>query len=135
MSVLLVLLLTGVVVGMVRWAYPASLFAAFSPSKLLEIGPSPKQSFAAHPNEAVTAAFTVSNISPEAVTLLGANTSCACTVVMNDFPIELKPHESTKILMRIDVGDHSTIQKANLLVDREGIVPQIIMEAKVANSP
>lgn len=105
---------------------------------LLSVDPSPSATFQARDGETVTAEFTVKNITDEPVRLLGANTSCGCTVVTTEFPMELAPGESATLLANMEVGepnaDGKYIQQANLLVNRAGTVPALVIEAVVSDS-
>ncbi|MGB7068315.1 MAG: DUF1573 domain-containing protein [Pyrinomonadaceae bacterium] len=105
--------------------------------QLVSIDPSPKATFQARVGDTVTAEFTIKNVSDQSLRLLGANTSCGCTVVATKFPTELSPGESTnlKVQMTIEKPESAGTfkQEANLLVNREGVVPPLVIEAAVSH--
>jgi hypothetical protein len=104
---------------------------------LLSIDPSPKATFQSREGETVSAMFTVRNITDQPLRLLGANTSCGCTVVERVFPVELRPGESKTLMIQMHVGnsgsDGKFRQEAHLLVNRDGVVPPLIIEAAVSH--
>jgi len=105
--------------------------------KLVSIDPSPKATFQAREGDTVTAKFTVRNITEQPLRLLGATTSCGCTVVATEFPIELRPGEPGTLTVQMHVGppesDGTSRQEARLLTNRDGMVPPLVIEAAVAH--
>lgn len=95
----------------------------------------PKVVFEAAEGETVSATFVIENVSDQAVRILGAPTSCGCTVVGRSLPFQIEPGEATELTVRMVVGkpDAKGIFSAEtfLLVNREGTVPVLITEAHV----
>jgi hypothetical protein len=106
-------------------------------SGLVSIDPSPKAIFRSREGDKVTAKFTVRNVTDQPLRLLGANTSCGCTVVEKVFPVELRPGESMTLMIQMQVGqsgdDGKFRQEAHLLVNRDGMVPPLVIEAVVSH--
>jgi hypothetical protein len=103
---------------------------------LISIDPSPKATFQARQGDTVKAKFMVRNITRQPLRLLGANTSCICTIVEQDLPMDLEPGESKSLTVQMRVGaprsDGTFKQEAELLVNRAGKVPPLVIEAMVS---
>jgi hypothetical protein len=104
---------------------------------LVSVDRSPKEAFSAREGDVVTAEFTVKNITDRPLRLLGANTSCGCAIVASEFPVELAPAASTVVKFEVHVDKPQSNgmfqQQAQLLVNREGTVPPMVIEAAIAH--
>lgn len=113
------------------WAMPRN--------QLLQVEPSPKFVVTARQGQVVTASFAVKNVAGQPIALLGARSSCSCTVVTTDFPFELEPGQSGTLVAQMTVGNPDSSGKfaknINLFVNREGMVPLLTLEAVVVGSP
>jgi hypothetical protein len=112
---------------------PISALVAGIP-ELLRVD-SPTFRCSAHPGEIVAVEFSVQNETADAVKLLGANSSCGCTVVAEEFPIQLAPHDVAKIHVNIRIGSPDAakqfVRTVDLLTNREGFIPTLTVEATV----
>lgn len=128
------LLAAGAVVTAVRME-PSLLPLILMRPALLAINPTPKLLTEARQGETVMAHFEVRNVSKQPVKLLGAKSSCGCTVVTSDFPVELDPGSAATIKVRMTVGvpnsDGRFVKEARLFVNRSGTVPPLIIVATV----
>jgi hypothetical protein len=99
---------------------------------VLEVEPSPVFSCEARQGEIVDANFTVRNPSNRAITVLGSNSSCGCAVV-EGLPVEISPHKSAVLRLRVKIGrpdsDGKFTRSADLLINREGNIPSLIFHA------
>jgi hypothetical protein len=128
------LFLAGTVVGGFRLISGRPLSSFFHPQLLsTELGP--EFSGFARQGEVVQARFIVRNVSGESVRLLGAASSCGCTVVTNEFPIELAPGGATVVPVKMTVGrpdrNGRFSNSAILFTNREGMVPPLTIEVTV----
>ena len=134
LPVLAALALAAASVAGVRMMTPASPGAR----TLLTVEPSAVARSEAAEGETVTAEFTLRNVADEPVRILGAPTSCGCTVVDSPFPLELAPGGTATILISTVVGtpgdDGTFTQRADLLVNRAGVVPALVTEVTVRPS-
>jgi hypothetical protein len=103
--------------------------------QLLSVDPAPAFSTEAREGETVSAEFDVRNVTGEPVKLLGATSTCGCTVVTSDFPVELPPDGHATVKVRMTVGSPDSAgrfaQSATLFVNREGAVPRLMIEVTV----
>lgn len=124
----------------IMWATStrSTVFFFGGPPELFAISPSPIMSFHAKAGQAVTVEYRLKNISNQPVRIVGANSSCGCTMVTNSFPLECGPGDSVKILVQMKVGqparDGEFVQKVDLLVNRPGAVPTLILQAHISPS-
>src|SRR5438552_2826257 len=100
-EVLLPLLAAGVLFLVIREARVLGMMPG-APSSALTVVPS-TFSCEAHQGETVTAVFTLKNISSRPVRVLGAETSCGCTLP-EGLPLELMPQGAGKLLVKMRVG-------------------------------
>ena len=131
LPVLAALALAAAAVGGVRMMTPPASGAR----TLLAVEPSAVARSVAAEGETVTAEFTLRNVADVSVRILGAPTSCGCTVVDSPFPLDLAPGETATILISTVVGppgdDGKFTQRADLLVNRAGVVPALVTEVTV----
>jgi hypothetical protein len=78
-------------------------FAVTREPRLLSVDPSPKFVCSARQGDLITAMFRVTNPRKEPIKILGASTSCSCTVV-DGLPVSLPPGNFGMIRLRIKVG-------------------------------
>ncbi len=120
------------------WGSIAALVQGI-PAPLLSVNPSPAFSGQAHQGNVILATFNVGNVTRDPVRLLGAESSCGCTVVLNDFPMELSPGATQRIEARVKVGQPGDngkfIKTVQLLVNRGGNVPPLTIAVTVLKSP
>lgn len=94
--------------------------------------------FEAAEGETVSATFTIRNVSDQPVRILGAPTSCGCTVLNRRFPVQLEAGESSELTVSMLVGkpDDRGVFSAEtfLLVNRKGQVPTLIIQAHVTQA-
>ena len=87
----------------------------------------------------VEQAFRVTNVSDAPLRLLGAKTSCDCTLADSDFPVDLAPGAITIVRLQMKVGTPDLggtyEQQATLLLNRRGRVAPLIITADVDPSP
>jgi len=76
------------------WAYLQGERLIFTPANIIIDN--------AKPNEVIERTVLVRNLSNETVTLLGSQKSCGC-ITLNDFPIEIKPHQRYELTIKIDI--------------------------------
>jgi len=130
------LLIAGAVFAAIRLVSSRPLSAIIR-GEVLSVDPATR-SFAAREGEVVNAQFTVRNTSGHPIVLLGGTSACSCTVVTNNFPIELDAGGMTKVDVRMTVGprdsDHRFRKSVTLFVNREGMVPSLILQATVLDS-
>ncbi|MGB7160922.1 MAG: DUF1573 domain-containing protein [Tepidisphaeraceae bacterium] len=124
-----------IVCGVLWAAAPQSLVRRLLEGpQLVSIDPSPKVTFQAREGDTVTGNFIVKNVTDQPLRLLGANTSCGCTVVESNFPVELNAGASTvlKVQMHVEkpTSNGTFQQEAHLLMNREGMVPPLVIEAE-----
>jgi hypothetical protein len=136
LPVLVSLALVSVIAAAVREWTGRPLSALFTPT-LASVEPT-RFSRAAREGETVVANFTVRNVSESPIRLVGAASSCGCTVIMTDFPVELPPGAVSVIPIRMTVGrpdGNGRFSKfATLLTNRRGTVPPLVVEANVIGS-
>ncbi len=120
-----------------RYALPPLVASAVGPKVLLEMSPSPAFSARADVGEAVTAEFTLTNVSDADVRVLGVRTSCGCVSVGTAFPFTIKPRESGKVALKVTTGEPDAsgmfVQRSDLFVDVEGVVPALVIETVVTS--
>ena len=101
---------------------------------LLSVKPS-EAAYTAHEGDSVAASFVVKNTTEQPIRILGTNTTCGCTTVGTTLPAELAPGESMTVMVHMKVGkggsDGIFVQQANLLVNRSGTVPALVVKASV----
>ena len=131
--ILLPFLIAGLVIIILPHAYLQS-----SPILLLSVAPTPAYVCKAHEGDLVVAEFTILNMSKETITLLGANSSCGCTTVQEEFPIEVVSGMKQKVHVQVSIGKpdaNGRFKNAlKLLVNRRGTVPLLIVEAEISKS-
>ncbi len=135
LTILSPFLVAGATAGAVRWVYSSRI------TSLVSVDPSPKFTCYAQRGDIINAVFTVKNVQSSPITLLGATTSCSCTIA-DGLPLQLDPGKSGKISLKVRVkmfdgtGKFST--SAQLLTNRDGVVPPLIVEAtmfQASNNP
>ena len=93
----------------------------------------PVRTFEAATGEAVRAEFGVRNVSDGPVRILGAPSTCGCTVVDTAFPLDLAAGERTTIRVEMTVGEYGPegrfASQTRLLVDRSGRTPVLTTQA------
>ena len=137
-SILLPILIAGLVIVIFEVAHSQSSLKQELPHLLLSVNPTPAYVCKAHQGDIVMAEFTVLNTSSETVKLLGASSTCGCTTVEDNFPIELAPNAAQKIHVRVTTGppeSNGKFQKAvRLFVNNRGAVPLLIVAVEVSKS-
>ena len=102
---------------------------------LLSVTPT-EAAYTAHEGDTVAASFVVKNTAEKPIRILGTNITCGCTTVGTTLPAELAPGETMTVLVHMKVGkggsDGMFVQQANLLVNRSGIVPALVVKASVS---
>jgi hypothetical protein len=92
----------------------------------------------ANPGETVNAGFSIRNNASKPIRIYGANTSCGCTGVVGNFPVGLPPGGTARILVHMTIpprySGSTFTESANLLVDTEGMVPPLVVQASVQHS-
>ena len=130
------LAIAGAFLGGVRLLGGGSIWAWVQgvPAPLIAVDPAVFTS-GAREGQTIIADFTVRNVTSQPVKLLGANVSCGCMVMMNDFPIDLSPGASKLVQVQLTVGKPNASGKftksLNLLVNRAGNVPPLVIEVTV----
>jgi uncharacterized protein DUF1573 len=131
-EVLLPLLAAVVLFAVLRQAGVRGMFPAAS-GRVLSVDPS-KFTCNAQQSEIVTAAFTLKNTGNQPIRVLGADASCSC-VIAEGLPVELQPGRSGTVSLLVSVGtpgaDGKFRKSVNLLVNRGGSVPPLVVEAAV----
>ncbi len=130
-------LAAGAAASIAAGVYSARIGALRGKSLLL-INPSPEFTCSARQGETVLAPFIVKNIQKQPVKLLGATAQCTCTVAQG-LPMELLPGESNRITMKVRIGvpdaSGNFTAAAQLLTNRDGTVPPLIVECAVLDAP
>jgi hypothetical protein len=90
--------------------------------------------------ETLRAAFTVANDCGDVVRILGAQTTCSCTVSEDQFPIVLNPGTSAKLTFKVTAGrpsgsDNVFEKQVKLFVDRAGKTPELKIRIALAADP
>jgi hypothetical protein len=113
---------------------PLAALVGAAPLQLLSVAPS-KFVCNARSGELAHASVTVRNLSSESVTLMGAQSSCGCTTVLDKFPVELRSRATTTVEADVHVGapdaNGEFVRQVNLYVNRGGAVPPLIVEVTV----
>ena len=82
--------------------------------------------------------FAITNVSGAPIKIVGFNATCGCTRASDEFPIALDPGATSKLHLNVKVGqpdDHGEFKRyGRLLVNQNGIVPQLVLSVKVSNS-
>jgi hypothetical protein len=138
LQIILSVVIAGSLFGLLRIFFPSTLAALTAPPKLVDIEPSSTFACTAHEGDVVLATFSIRNITNEKLKVLGVQTGCSCTSVQTKFPLELPAGGVGRIEMQLTVGrpaaDGKFRRTAVLFVDREGIAPQVGLEATVERS-
>lgn len=121
----------------VRALFPQTIVAINSLFQNLKVEPSPAYSCKAHPGDIVKASFTVYNESNNPVRLLGAQSSCFCTVA-HGLPQKLQPHGSATLGVWVTVGKPDESGKftksLKLITDNGETVPPLVVQATVIDA-
>lgn len=134
----ILLLLGGVF--LVRFDGLSAVLSAGSTSPL-SVDP-PKFTCEAREGEIVTATFAVKNVGDRPLRVLGAESSCGCTIPKG-LPLALDPGRSGNISLSVKVGrpngnggdaDRRFTQDVRLLTSSDGVVPPLVFEATVISA-
>ena len=100
---------------------------------LIDVSPSHRATVDAVSGSIVEATFQLRNTSGDNITLLGADSPCGCTTVDAQFPATLSPGDFYELKIKMAVGmfnaDGKFSTTTTVLVDKEGTVPPLIVEA------
>jgi hypothetical protein len=115
-------------------AVSGSISAIWGGSQLVSIDPSPKFVCDARQGDTVTAPFKIRNVTHQSIILLGAKTSCGCTVA-EGLPLDLEPGASGTVNLQVKIGEQNMtghFAKTVLLFNnRDGVVPPLVFDARV----
>jgi len=105
--------------------------------QVLSVDP-PVARVCARVDEVVHYEFRIRNVSGQSLKVLGFNSDCGCAIATNSFPISLSAGEATQIRLKVTVGkpgpNGKFVRNPILLVNREGTVPPLVLEAVVVGS-